>query len=266
MENKNFKYIKACICIFGCMSTLLILNTGATAADGYFYKLKVYHFKNQAQVSRVNRYLQEAYLPAMHKLGIKNIGVFTPVESDTLGKRLYVLIPFRSWAQLENEEQKLTADQNYLAAGKDYIDAPYNDMPYTRLETIVLSAFPKMPVPAVPVLTANKADRIYELRSYESPTEQYNVNKVRMFNDGDEVAIFKRLGFNAVFYSNVVAGSHMPNLMYMISFNSMADHDQRWKAFGDDPAWKSLKEKSEFQNNVSHIDVVFLHPAPYSDF
>lgn len=245
---------------------LSIVCCGANAAERYYYQLKVYHFKNQAQADRVGQYLQNAYLPAMHRMGIKDVGVFKPVDGDTLGKRIYVLTPFKTWAQMENATQKLLDDQQYLTDGKDYIDAVYNDAPYTRLETIVLRAFPKMPRPGVPELTANKTDRIYELRSYESPTEKYNLNKVGMFNDGDEVALFKRLGFNAVFYSEVLAGSHMPNLMYMVTFNSMADHDKLWKAFGNDPYWKSLSAKAEYQNNVNHVDAIFLHPAAYSDF
>jgi len=239
----------------------------SNAAERYYYQLKIYHLKNKAQEDRLDQYLQNAYLPAMHRMGIKNVGVFKPVENDTsYGKRVYVLTPFRTWNQLENAEQKLADDQQYLIDGKDYIAAVYNDAPYARLETIVLRAFPKMPEPGVPELTANKTDLIYELRSYESPTESYNLNKVKMFNDGDEVALFKRLGFNAVFYSEVLAGSHMPNLMYMVSFNSMADHDKLWKIFGSDPYWKSLSAKPEYQNNVNHIDALFLHPTAYSDF
>jgi hypothetical protein len=239
----------------------------SNAAERYYYQLKIYHLKTKAQEDRLDQYLQNAYLPAMHRMGIKNVGVFIPVESDTsYGKRVYVLTPFRTWGQLENAEQKLAEDQQYLTDGKDYIAAVYNGAPYTRLETIVLRAFPKMPEPAVPELTANKTDRVYELRSYESPTESYNLNKVKMFNDGDEVALFKRLGFNAVFYSEVLAGSHMPNLMYMVTFNSMADHDKLWKIFGNDPYWKSLSAKPEYQHNVNHVDALFLHPTAYSDF
>jgi hypothetical protein len=58
----------------------------------------------------------------------------------------------------------------------------------------------------------------------------------------------------------------MPNLVYMVTFNSMADHDKLWKAFGADPYWKTLSAKPEYQNNVSHVDAIFLHPADYSDF
>jgi hypothetical protein len=248
------------------LALLLCFSVNVKAAGKYYYQLKVYHLKNQAQEDRLDQYLQNAYIPALHRMGVKNVGVFKPVAGDTLGRRVYVLSPFRTWDQLENIESKLMADQQYLTDGKDYIDANYKDAVYTRLETIVLRAFPKMPEPAVPELTASKPDRIYELRSYESPSEKYNVNKVKMFNDGDEVALFKRLGFNAVFYSEVIAGSHMPNLMYMITFNSMDDHNKLWKAFGNDPYWKELSAKPEYQNNVNHIDAIFLHPTAYSDF
>jgi len=256
---------------FFCCSLFVLLiitlfNSSANAAQKYYYELKIYHIKTQAQEDKLDNYLQNAYLPALHRIGITNVGVFKPRAGDTLGKRVYVLIPFRSSSQMESLNDKLAADSQYFIDGKDYINAPYNDEPYTRMETIVLRAFPKMPRPAVPELSADKTDRVYELRSYESPSEAYNLNKVKMFNDGDEVALFKRLGFNAVFYSEVLAGSHMPNLMYMVTFNSMADHDRLWKAFGNDPYWKTLSAKPEYQNNVNHIDAIFLHPTAYSDF
>ena len=242
------------------------ISTNTYAADGYYYQLKLYHFKNQSQADRTEQYLQNAYVPALHKLGIKNVGVFKPVEGDTLGIRLYVLIPFRNYHESETIDQKLAKDADYLNAGKDYIDAAYDNAPYDRLEIILLKAFPKMLEPAVPNLTSKKEERVYELRSYESPTEKLNINKVAMFNDGDEVALFKRLNFNAAFYSEVIAGSHMPNLMYMTCFNNKADREKHWEAFVNDPHWKSLIADPIYQHNVSKNTIVFLHPAVYSDF
>jgi hypothetical protein len=238
----------------------------AKAADGYYYQIKIYHLKTKAQEDQVDQYLQNAYLPALHRAGIKNIGVFKPIEADTSGKKIYVLIPFKKWEQIKETDKQLASDQQYLADGKEYIDAAHNAAPYTRMETILLSAFSKMLSPAIPGLTANKIDRVYELRSYESATEKYNVNKLQMFNDGNEVALFKRLGFNAVFYAEVLAGSHMPNLMYMTTFNNKADRDKHWNAFSNDPEWKVLVAKKEYQNNVSKADILFLHPTAYSDF
>lgn len=253
--------VAAVVLMIGCMSA-----SSANAAKRYYYQLKVYHYKTAAQEGRIERYLEQAYVPAMHRAGISQVGVFKPVKQDTADLRIYVFTPFTSMDKLTGIDKKLQADTKYLTDGEDYIDADYKDAPYNRIETIVMQAFPKMPAPAVPNLTGNKADRVYELRSYESPTEKYNFNKVRMFNDGDEVGLFKRLGFNAVFYSEVIAGPRMPNLMYMTTFNDKADRDKHWDAFNNDSYWKSLSAKAEYQHNVSHADIIFLYPTAYSDF
>jgi hypothetical protein len=251
-------------------SSLIVLLCIAAVAKAfeppqYYYQLKIYHLKTKAQEDRLDHYLKDAYLPALHKAGIPHVGVLKSMAQDT-EKRVYVLIPYSSWNKLENTDKSLLDDKQYLADGKEYIDAAYNDLPYTRMETIVLKAFPKWPAPTVPQLSANKPDRVYELRSYESPTEQYNINKVKMFNDGGETVLFNRLKFNAVFYAEVLAGSHMPNLMYMTTFNSKEDRDKHWETFSNDPEWKTLVAKPEYQHNVSKADIIFLHPAEYSDF
>ncbi|MFC0513581.1 NIPSNAP family protein [Mucilaginibacter angelicae] len=257
-----FRFV--CFCLL--LTVIFSSNVRANAPALNYYQLKIYHYKNAAQETRIEQYLQQAYVPAIHRAGIKNVGVFKPVTQQDTDRKIYVFTPFSSLDKLAGIEQRLQADTKYQADGKDYIDADYKNSPYSRIETIVLQAFPGMPSTAIPDLTAAKADRVYELRSYESATEKYNINKVRMFNTGDEIGLFKRLGFNAVFYSEVIAGSHMPNLMYMTTFNNKADRDKHWDAFGNDAQWKALTANEEYKNNVSHADIIFLHPAEYSDF
>jgi hypothetical protein len=248
------------------LSFLFFAFNVSASPKRYYYELKVYHFKTFEQENRIEHYLKDAYLPALHRAGIANVGVFKPVKQDTADRRIYVYTPFTSLDKLTGIDKKLQGDTKYFTDGEDYMNADYKDAPYTRIEIMILHAFPGMPAPAVPLLTGSKADRIYELRSYESATEKYNFNKVRMFNDGDEIGLFKRLGFNAVFYSEVVSGAHMPNLMYMTTFNNKEDRDKHWDAFGKDAYWKTLSAKAEFQNNVSHVDITFLYPAEYSDY
>jgi hypothetical protein len=231
-----------------------------------FYSIKIYQLKTAQQEERVNKYLQTAFLPALHRLGIAQIGVFTPVDNDTAAiRRIYVLIPFPTLDLFLRLPGLLEKDTQYLASGKDYLDAVYSDPPYLRVESILLKAFPEMPRLKTPVLTTAHSERIYELRSYESPTEKLHNNKIQMFNRGGEVSLFARLGFNAVFYASVLSGSHMPNLMYMTSFDNKASRDQHWKTFGDDPFWKQLSASPEYQHNVSKAEILFLHPADFSD-
>jgi hypothetical protein len=254
------------ICLFLSIILIVTLSAGANAAARDYYQLKIYHYKSQDQETRLEQYLQQAYVPAIHRAGIKYVGIFKPVTQQENDQKIYVFTPFSSLAKLAGIEQQLQTDAKYLADGKDYVDADYKNAPYDRIESIILQAFPGMPSMAVPNLTAAKADRVYELRSYESATEKYNVNKVRMFNVGDEIGIFKKLNFNAVFYSEVISGSRMPNLMYMTTFNDKADRDKHWDVFGKDPQWKSLTSNIEYNNNISHADMIFLHPTEYSDF
>ena len=232
-----------------------------------FYQLTVYHFGSEAQEKILDHYFQNALLPALHRLKINNVGVFKSWANDTVtDKLMYVFMPFKSPDIAAQLSTKLKQDAVYVSAADEYLSAPYNNPPYSRKEIILLRAFPLAPQMQLPALNVAKKERVYELRSYESPTEKKFENKVQMFNQGDEIGLFKRLNFNAIFYSEVIAGSKMPNLMYMTSFENKTDRDEHWKIFGSDPYWKKLSAMPEYRDNVSHIDITFLYPVEYSDF
>ncbi|MBL0099100.1 MAG: NIPSNAP family protein [Saprospiraceae bacterium] len=86
-----------------------------------------------------------------------------------------------------------------------------------------------------------------------------------MFNAGGEVALFSRLGFNAVFYGEVISGSHMPNLMYMTTFDNKTSRDAHWKDFVQSPEWIKLIADPDYKNNVSKNNIYFICPTEYSD-
>ncbi|WP_200978513.1 NIPSNAP family protein [Echinicola sp. 20G] len=224
------------------------------------FEIKIYHLSSSSQEKTVDQFLENTYIPAMHEKGIKHIGVFKPLKSDSLsGKRIYVFTPYTS-----AEEYMDIASTLHLEKGMEYPLATHENPPFDRFESILLKAFSGMPGYGTPQLTGPKEDRIYELRSYESATEKLFHNKVKMFNSG-EVEIFDRLDFNAVFYGEVVAGPKMPNLMYMTSFDNLDAEKAAWKSFGSDAEWIKLRDDQQFQNNVSHIDITLLHPASYSE-
>ncbi|MET0635641.1 MAG: NIPSNAP family protein [Chitinophagaceae bacterium] len=237
----------------------------ASAREKEFYSLRVYHLKNARQEQRLDSFLKDAYLPALHRAGKNAVGVFKnrPAEKDTT-ILVYVLIPFKSFESIASLEEKLNKDQVYISNGKNFIDAAYDDLSYEREETILLSAFAGTEL-NVPMFTTGKKNRVYELRSYEGPSGKILDNKIDMFTNGGEVALFHRLGFNAIFYGKVIAGSHMPNMMYMTSFENQAERDKHWDAFGKDSEWKKLSAEARYQHNVSRIDIFMLYPTEYSD-
>lgn len=231
------------------------------------YTVTVYHFKEAAQEVALDTYLQTAYLPALHRKDKKYIGVFKPIANDTAADKLiYVIVPFKSLNEIQALEKSLAKDSVYMLTGKDYITASYQTPLYTRMEKIILNAFQLSPQMKLPQLHSDKKDHVYELRSYESPTENYHINKVKMFNAGGEINIFTKLNFNAIFYGDVIAGSHMPNLMYLTSFENMQDRDAHWKSFGDDADTKKIFAMDEYKNNVSKADIILMHATSYSDY
>jgi hypothetical protein len=226
------------------------------APVGEFYKLIVYHFSTSSQEKSLDNFIAQQYLPALHKIGFKHVGVFKPITNDTaMDKQVVLLIGATDINKLMNPIQW---SLNENSSVKEPI--------YNRYEHFLLRAFKGMPFMKVPTNNNIKADRIYELRSYESPTEEKYLNKVHMFNEGGEITLFNELQFNAVFYADVLFGSKMPNLMYMTSFDNLDSRNQHWKAFGESATWKKLVAMPFYQNNMSALHSQLMKSTAYSDY
>ncbi len=244
-----------------------LISAAAKDVSPWFYELRVYRLADAADEGRVETFLKDALLPALHKNGIKSVGVFKPIKEDTINaKRIYVLIPFKSLNEFEKVNDAIQKDAQYQNAGRDYLDASHTDPPYVRIESSLMRAFKFMPAPALPNLKGSKTERVYELRSYEGATEKLYQSKVHMFNEGNEIKLFTKLNFNAIFYAEVLTGNRMPNLVYMTSFENKADRDEHWKVFVADPDWKTMSSLPQYQNTVSKADIFLLNPTAYSDF
>jgi hypothetical protein len=232
-----------------------------------FYLIRFYHCTSKNQIAQLDAYLKDIYLPFLHKNGISKVGVFEPVDNDTaVDKKLMVWIPFNNLNeidQLDNNYEKIDPFGNDPLVR---IQAEDSLSLYTRYETIISKAFKFQTQYAKESDLVKSSDRIFEYRSYESRTDQLHLNKVHMFNEGQEIALFKKLNFNAVFYSKAIAGSRMPNLIYMTSFNNMEDRTAHWKTFTEDPTWKYLSTLPQYQKNVSRNETILMHVKDYSDF
>jgi hypothetical protein len=250
------------------LAVLLFATTEiALAAGRDFYQIQVYRLSSKAQETRTDNFLKMAYLPALHRAGIKTVGVFKPIPSDTIsGNQIIVWLPLTSLDQLDKLQSTLSSDVAYQTQGADFLNSAFDNVPFQRKESILLKAFAQAPAFVIPRHQTKPSERIYELRSYEGPAENLFRQKVKMFNEGGEIKLFKSLDFNAVFYAEVISGSTMPNLMYLTTFADMAAHDTHWNAFRDHPDWKKLSARSEYQHTVSKAVIKLLNPTDYSDF
>jgi hypothetical protein len=266
MKKQNLPILFGRLALLFLFATLSFRSFGAPKQ--MYYEIRVYSISGSAQEKAVDAFLKDAYIPALHRAGISKVVVLKPVETDTVsyGKLVYVFVPFKTMEEFAALPGILGKDKAYAEAGKSFTGAPYDNPPYDRLQCILLKAFQFMPEFRAPSYTNPASERIYELRSYESATEAKAVKKIEMFNQGGEMALFEKLKFNAVFYGEAIAGSQMPNLMYMTTFSDLKSHDEHWKAFGGSPEWKKISGMEEYLNTVSKVHVYLTHPASYSDF
>ncbi|MEX0290209.1 MAG: NIPSNAP family protein [Flavobacteriaceae bacterium] len=251
--------------VFAFMLFLAVLKAQETKPE--FYQLKTYTFNNEEQEQTTDHYLEKAFLPALKRQGINTVGVFKlRAAYNSTANKTYVLIPFSDLSSFQNLEAKLEQDAAYAADGKVYLGASHEKPPYQRISSVLMKAFKDMPQMKSPKFEGETKDRVYELRSYEGPTENYYKRKVHMFNEGGEIPLFESLGFNAVFFAEVLAGEQMPNLMYMTTFENMDSREAHWKAFFSSEKWDEIKDLPQYKNTVSQADIILLYPTEYSDY
>lgn len=237
----------------------------AEQATQDYYQLQFYSLDSLNQGPALENYLEHAYLPALRRAGIDQVGAFKTIEGKNGEQKLIVVfIPLSSLSQIEKLPQALERDEIYIKAAEEYAELPHNAPPYLRMESTLMKAFSTAPEFHTPELLTNKSERIYELRSYHSATEKLHNRKVEMFDSG-ETELFVELGFQPMFFGKVISGAEMPNLMYMTCHADSAAQADNWNAFRVHPTWTELKGMQKYAHTVSHIDIWLVYPTAYSD-
>jgi hypothetical protein len=259
---KRRSFVKASL-LTSAASTLIPLISHASADSKHmeFYELRLYSLKNDIQQTLVQDYFKNAAIPALNRLGVRHVGVFTELKPNGQ-TRLFVIIPYKSIDDYIKVSDKLEADEVYKELGKAYLNAPSSNPAYIRIESSLLKAFAHMPKMEAPVAKP----RIFEIRQYQSASESAGKKKIEMFNSGGEIDTFKRLGFNPVFFSETIIGLGRPVLTYMLTYDDMAAHNNLWKTFGSDPEWKKVCTLPEYADSliVSKIISTFIVPTDFS--
>ncbi len=233
---------------------------GSRQEDRQYFELTEFHTHVGARRSRVADFYRDVALPALSRLGIGPVGVFTVAYGPTRPS-LFVLVPHDSLESVLATPARLLEDAAYRRDGAAFLEAPLSDPAYVRKERQLLVAFTDMPRIEVPTQAES---RIFELRVYESHSERAGQKKIDMFNGGGEIAIFRKTGLTPVFFGETLFGPRIPNLTYMLSFDHMQARDEAWATFIADPDWISLRDDPQYADTVSNISDIILRPTPFS--
>jgi hypothetical protein len=229
-----------------------------------FYQMRRYNLLSGPQLKLTENYFSSALIPALARLGLGPVGAFKlDIGPETPAYTL--LIPGTSVETLAELDLRLPDDAEFLKAADPFWNATAAAPAFLRAEISLLAAFEGWPKLTPPPAAATKSKRIFQLRTYESPSNGEHVRKVEMFHSG-EFEIFLNAGFHPVFFGDTLIGSRMPNLTYMLSFADLAELDAKWNVFRNDPAWKKLSSNPRFAFDpiVTNITNLILSPLDCS--
>jgi hypothetical protein len=230
------------------------------SADRDYYELRQYIMENETQKKEFDAFMKEAAIPALNRAGVEPVGVFYPSEGFS---PVYNLLRHKSLESMTTLRQKLAADAEFREKGAAHLNAPADKPAYKRFEASFMVAFKGMPHLETLVKSPG---RVFQLRTYESPSIKTGAKKIEMFNDAGEIKIFREVGLNPVFFGETLIGAKMPNLTYMLGFNSMEEQKAAWGKFGQHPEWKKLRTMPEYSDKaiLCGITNLSLVAAEYS--
>jgi hypothetical protein len=215
-----------------------------------------FKFVTNAKRGALESFLEKAVIPGLNKQGCSPIGVFSP-RYGAHGGDLFMLIPHKSFDAMLSAWNKLTEDDTFIKEA----DSAISDPLYYRMESNLMLAFTHLPTIEIPESVKGKPGRIFEIRTYESHNRLKGKLKVEMFNEGGEIALFKKTGLHPVFFGETIVGSLMPNLTYMLAFESMEQRDANWPVFAQSEEWKKMSSDPRYAETVSNITDNILVPA-----
>lgn len=246
--------------------TAFATTTSARAAETSRSFLEIatwrLHNSDEDQIKRVAAYLEHGLFPALTRAGAKPIAALSTLIGPD-GPSLVSIVQHASLAAMQAALEKVASDKEHVAASEELAAGP--GMPFVTIESSLLHSLAILPEPAIPTDTATRPSRIFEMRTYESQSMAARVKKAAMFNDG-EIGVFQRLGMRPAFIGESVIGPRQPNITYMLSFDSLAEREKLWSAFGSDPEWKKISSPADLKDAkiVANISNIMLKPLPFS--
>jgi hypothetical protein len=226
-----------------------------------YFEFYYIHMQNGSQTTRMAKWLETRLLPICQKHGFGTMGFFTVSVGRDLPTTL-IVFSFPSLAEMETLWGRLGSDPDYAAA---VVEMEKDEPAFYRVESTLLRATSFCP-PLAATPAGEPAHKLYELRTYESPTNRQLGYLHDRFGKDGEIAIFHKSGIHPVLYADTIFGVNQPNMAYLIPFESEAHREKAWATFNADADWVRIREESVRHGGdiVRNITNMFLAPTSFS--
>lgn len=225
------------------------------AGEKEIYECRIYTLNGDGDA--LDRYFRQTLIPAYNRQGV-TAGAFKPYKPED-GAQRYLLFIYPGIAAYLKTKTALWNDQAFKSAAQPFFDATASQPAYSAFETILSEAFDKLPAHRKPGTERS----LFEFRVYQSPNEEANRRKVKMFN-ADEIAIFDQTGVNSVLYGEILAGPRQPALMYLTWYKDEPTRNEAWQKFGAHPDWQRIRALPEYAHTATNNKSTLLTPLDYS--
>jgi hypothetical protein len=192
----------------------------AAAQQNAIFELRYYHMRNGSQTQRTADFLGKHFLPAAQRLGIGPLGFFSAV--DRRRQPLYPGADQLSFRRGFRRRHGTPGRRPGVPGGLRRVQLhdraelhPHGELAAAGLRLHAVHrrrARRHSPVPHF------RAAHLRIQQRQGRPAQDPHVQR-------REAAIFERLGMAPVFFGETLVGRNLPNLTYMLSFESMAARD-----------------------------------------
>ncbi len=246
-----------------CAAGFAKVGTARGLPAARYFLLESYLLKNGSQALRLSNYMRTRIGLAQQLQIVPPSFVLEALIAAHMPQVLLVSA-FDSPEGMAAMQRKLRQDasaRDAMAAWEAGDEPPYEELN----ETILEAAEYCPPLPAAVVAGSTKPPRVFELRTYHSPTER-QLKALHERFEGTEIKIFERSGIHPVLYSSTLYGANKPNLTYLIPFDDLAAREKAWTAFGADAEWVKVRADSIAKHGQisSVIQMSLFKAAAYS--
>jgi NIPSNAP len=235
-----------------------------SAAAGQKTKLYILHqffLKNGMQLGRMHDYFGKTLLPSLAGLHKGPTIVMQALVAPHM-PQIAVIAGYQSMDEFFALRSKLEQTEAYRKGLENWEKG--SEPPTEHYTSSLLAATDYSPE-IEPLANPPKTPRIFELRTYHSPT-QWQLRALHERFAGPEIKIFHRVGVHPLLYTETIFGPHKPNLTYLIPFDNLAEREKAWAKFGADPEWHKVRQESiDKAGQISSVIQISLYtPTDYS--
>lgn len=238
-------------------------GTGASLAqngNNPLYEIMIFKMKNGDQGQRMDDWCQSVLLPLAAENGIGPIGIFKAAIADYTPHMMF-LIEHPDLGSIRQRWAGVTGDARWRD-GMRTLEKDDNPA-YESYETRLLSATSFSP--PLKIAPENQKPRLFEFRVYHAPTIRQLLALAQRFK-GPEIKLFHKSGIHPILYAYTMYGPDMPNLTYMMPFDSLKAREEAWAKFRQDPEWKRVLADSKEKDGeiVAYLSRNIYNAADYS--